>query len=490
MEKKVFLNNFLIVFVGIIIVFLLQKYTSIIPSIRIFGEPLFLFGTPSFMGFQWGVFGGVNWLVILTIAIIGITFGPVKGAIIGFSGLLLALLFSLPQIISWNIRLSSLYILLLSLPYGLYGYLIGYFHKKISANIKGIVFALLIQSILYFILIVILTSIYPYFYRISEFRNQNMNIFTFIFHRSLNEHWWKSHYINYYYPIIITFGMVYFFSYKKFTNIVNTKISENIVFPGKKILKTSGIIGIILSGFFIIMSTLTFFTTEPRELFRYGLRLYYLFPILTTFFLMFTSISAVANCKNLFKAEFIQTLATIGIVLSIGDITVAINEYGLENITFFALPFSIILYILLIIGATKNKNIIQSNTSEIIEILRDISFIGLILFPLLILCYIGYNYLGTESIITLTIFGFGLLYTQAIVALVNGIKYKIKLLKVMSIIGIILYLICEINIFILIVNREFYNAFYMGIISLIYAISYSIILFVKSKRKIKQLQII
>jgi hypothetical protein len=339
MEKRILIKNLII---GVLIVFLLQVIASNsfrnafdnIFTVRISREP---------------VFGTINSLVILATVIIGITYGSLLGAISGFFGVLL-FYFSF-GIFSINILQ---FFILFSLPYGLYGFFSGYFHKKLSGNIIGIVISAIIQSILYFILIYLLCFIHFNF-------NRGLEINFSVFPEVISILIWPqfSRHLLFIFPlIIIVSGLLYFIIFKQYTKKIEIKNVENAIIPGRGFLKAIGIIGTIYGGLNVLYATIGLMTINYWDRVMpiasgNSWKVFYIFTFYLSLYELIASIIAIINSKNLYKAEFLQTLGFIKIITAIIWTIIAFDAYGVFAI--LTMLSYIAIAILYIVGATKNK---------------------------------------------------------------------------------------------------------------------------------------
>jgi len=88
------------------------------------------------------------------------------------------------------------------------------------------------------------------------------------------------------------------------------------------------------------------------------------------------------------------------------------------------------------VAAQPMSNIITPEKKVLVS-LRVLSIIGIILFSVGIIAFFGYETEDDLIFGMLSIFGFGL--AHAIVTIVQGGKYKVKVMTVMAILAIILY---------------------------------------------------
>jgi hypothetical protein len=117
---------------------------------------------------------------------------------------------------------------------------------------------------------------------------------------------------------------------------------------------------------------------------------------------------------------------------------------------------------------------------KFIKPLRILSIIGIIWFPL---CFVSFSNVSMiEQVISFTIFAFGYAIAHSIVALVQGLKYDLKPLKIMGILGIVWYAISSICI--IAFAQEDYET-YIGwvFLGLGYAVAFAIVALIKSKIK-------
>jgi len=147
--------------------------------------------------------------------------------------------------------------------------------------------------------------------------------------------------------------------------------------------------------------------------------------------------------------------------------------------------------VLSIVSFVKSKFIqLQSNTEtskgKNLKVLRILSIIGFIWFSLTLISHLSF-----------TVFIFSYAFTHAIVALEQGNKYKIGAIKVMAIIGIILYALSSFIFIVRMLNSgelelgmlksgmlydDFMSDYPEVVLGLSYALAFSIITFVKSKK--------
>ena len=165
---------------------------------------------------------------------------------------------------------------------------------------------------------------------------------------------------------------------------------------------------------------------------------------------------------------------------------------------FVFFPIPLIWYLVkrsIIIKDNKNDNSNQFDTQNVTEITKSkviisltvLSIIGIILFSFGLLVYInGYyldvNYVDGIGFWTFILFGFAL--AHLIVSLVKAIKHKIKLIRIMSIIGLILNVLCLIFIYSLL-YEYYFSALGLGIIGMLYLLAFSIIVLINGKIKSK-----
>jgi hypothetical protein len=117
---------------------------------------------------------------------------------------------------------------------------------------------------------------------------------------------------------------------------------------------------------------------------------------------------------------------------------------------------------------------------KVIKALRVLSIIGFIWFPLSIFSYYGVQ--TEDQVFSFTFIIFGYAIAQAIVALVQGSKNKIKAMTVMAVLGIVWYVLS--SIFIMAFMYEDWEASQgWAILGLGYAIAFSIVCFIKAKVK-------
>ncbi|GHU97697.1 hypothetical protein FACS189483_04440 [Spirochaetia bacterium] len=115
--------------------------------------------------------------------------------------------------------------------------------------------------------------------------------------------------------------------------------------------------------------------------------------------------------------------------------------------------------------------------------LRVLSIIGFVWFPLSMFSYYGNITYDQVSSFTLIIFGYAI--AHAIVALVQGNKHKIKVIKVMAVLGMIWYVLSAIFIFSFI-YEDWEASQGWAVLGLAYAIAFSIVTFVQSVKKTNQ----
>ena len=118
--------------------------------------------------------------------------------------------------------------------------------------------------------------------------------------------------------------------------------------------------------------------------------------------------------------------------------------------------------------------------TKVIKALRVLSIIGFAWFPLSIFNYYGVQ--TEEQVFGFTFIIFGYALAIAIVALVQGSKNKIKVLTVMSVLGIVWYTLSSIFIFAF-MYEDWEASQGWAILGLSYAIAFSIVCFVKAKIK-------
>jgi hypothetical protein len=118
------------------------------------------------------------------------------------------------------------------------------------------------------------------------------------------------------------------------------------------------------------------------------------------------------------------------------------------------------------------------NKPKHIKVLRVLSIIAVIWFPL---CFVSYSAASmVEQVISYTFFAFGYAIAHSIVAIVQSSKHGIKPLKIMGIIGIVWYALSSICI--IAFAEEDFDA-YIGwvFLGLGYAVALAIVSLIKSK---------
>jgi hypothetical protein len=118
--------------------------------------------------------------------------------------------------------------------------------------------------------------------------------------------------------------------------------------------------------------------------------------------------------------------------------------------------------------------------TKVIKALRVLSIIGFAWFPLSIFSYYGVQ--TEEQVFSFTFIIFGYALAQAIVALVQGSKNKIKILTVMAVLGIVWYALSSIFIFAF-MYEDWEASQGWAVLGLGYAVAFSIVCFVKAKIK-------
>ena len=134
-------------------------------------------------------------------------------------------------------------------------------------------------------------------------------------------------------------------------------------------LRVVGILYIVFSSIGVLSGIVSAFTLSIMDdwLWLYGgiaMRetwyFYYIFPVLASVFTLVIGILAVNNCWNKEKASMLQVLGIVDITIVVlfQIIITALGVYTylgfLAGFALFALPFSFVLPILLIVGARKN----------------------------------------------------------------------------------------------------------------------------------------
>jgi hypothetical protein len=201
------------------------------------------------------------------------------------------------------------------------------------------------------------------------------------------------------------------------------------------------------------------------------------------------------------NVDYISFLISIAIAVFL--ITILTKDAKKHNISinkitkimfFIFSPIPLIWYLIKrnkIIKDIKNDNLIQLDTQNVIEITKSkviisltvLSIIGIILFSFSLLVYIygyyidGYNVKNEVRFCTFISFRFAL--AHLIVSLVKAIKHKIKLIRVMSIIGLILNALCHIFIYSLL-YEYYFLALGWGITGMLYLLAFSIVVLINS----------
>jgi hypothetical protein len=137
------------------------------------------------------------------------------------------------------------------------------------------------------------------------------------------------------------------------------------------------------------------------------------------------------------------------------------------------------------IGATVQpvqfQQVTEISNPAVIKILRVLSIIGFVFFPLGIFGFYSPT-IDEDTVFGLIFLIFGYALAHAIVALVQGGKHKLKVMTVMAVLGIIWYVLSSIFI-IALVYEDWEASQGWAILGLGYAIAFSIVTFVKAKLK-------